>query len=106
MRAHLKAEHDIDLYTIKISAEKIKKLPKIEYFFKPEKDSLSVILSGLVACDGIPVRVLSKSQRIRVAFGAQGYKVPSDANEIRAIIMKQGVEIKTLFKKQFQDLRN
>ena len=72
MRAHLKAKHGIDLSTIKISAEKTKKLPKIEHFFKAEKDSLSVILSERVACDGIPVRVLSKSQRIRDALGVQG----------------------------------
>ena len=67
MRAHLKAKHVIDLCTIKISAEKTKKLPKIDHFFKVEKDSLSVILSEL--------------------------KVPADANVVRAIIMKQGVEI-------------
>ena len=106
MRAHLKAKHGIDLSTIKISAEKTKKLPKIYHFFKAEKDSLSVILSELVACDGLPVRALSKSQRIRDALGAQGYKVSADVNAIRAIIMKQGVEIKTLFKKQYQDIRN
>ena len=105
MRAHLKAKYDIDLSMIKISAEKTKKFPKIDHFFKAEKDSLSVILSELVVCDGIPVRVLSKSQQIRDALGAHGYKVPADANAIRAIIMKQGVEIKTLFKKQFH-LRN
>ena len=59
-----------------------------------------------MACDGIPVRVLSKSQQIRDALGAQGNKVLANANAIRAIVMKQGEEIKTLFKKQFQDLRN
>ena len=69
MRTHLKAKHDIDLSTIKISAEKTKKLPKIDHFFKAEKDSLTVTLSELVAFGGIPVRVLSKSQRIRDALG-------------------------------------
>ena len=70
MRSHLKLMHHIEVDTAKQMATKDEqKVGKIDHFFETEKNSLTVILSELVAIDGLPIYVLAKSQPLRVTLG-------------------------------------
>ena len=57
MRSHLKSMHKINV-SVKLVEESKQNVTKIDHFFKATKDSLAIILSELVVCDGIPIKVL------------------------------------------------
>ena len=98
--------HHIEPDAMKQESAKVEqKVGKIDHFFMTQKDSLAVVLSELVAIDVLPTRILAKSQRLRAALGAQGYHLPKDAKSIKAIIMKHCLEVKDIYKKQFQEMK-
>ena len=106
MRSHLKLMHHIEADAMKqVSAKVEQKVGKIDHFFVTQKDSSAVVLSELVAIDGLPIRVLAKIQPLRAALGAQGYHLPKDAKSIKAIIMKHCLEVKDIYKKQFEEMK-
>ena len=99
--------HHIEVDTAKqVVAKDEQKVGKIDHFFRTEKYSLAAVLSKLVVIDGLPIRVLAKSQRLRAALGAQGYHFPKDAKLIKLIIMKHCLEVNDIYKKQFEERHN
>ena len=62
-------------------------------------------LSELVAINGLPIRALAKIQRLRAGLGAQGYHFPINAKSIKSIVMKHSLEVKDIYKKQFEEMK-
>ena len=104
MRSHLKAKHNLEIPS-KPEVVKKKETPSINEFFHVAKDPLAVVVTELIACDGIPIRVLETSHRLRAALKAQGYSLPSDDKGIKAIMMKHFQEIKSRLKEQFEKFK-
>ena len=91
--------YHIEVDTAKqVAANDEQKVGKIDHLFRTKKNSLAVVISILVAIDGLPIRVLAKSQRLREELGAQGNHLPLGGKSIIPNIMKHCLEIETFIR--------
>lgn len=64
------------------------------YFKRTVDDSLSAVISRMVARDGLPFQKFCRSFDLRRLLTAKGYTVPKSANSIKNLVMEYGVKIR------------
>ena len=83
MRFHHKLMCHIEVNTPKqVAANDEQKVGKIDHFFRTEKNSTAVVLSKIVAIEGLQIHLLAKCQCLRAELEAQGYHFPIDEKEM------------------------
>ncbi|CAB3220665.1 unnamed protein product [Arctia plantaginis] len=105
LRRHLKNIHAVDIEaarhstietTAQGSASSSKEIPeapkkktKLTHYYETDANpSMQVMVSRMAAVDGIPLRTFSKSQDLKYLFEKTGNKLPTTADTVRNIILK------------------
>lgn len=60
-----------------------------EYFTRQEQDSMELTISRMVTLDGLPFRVFANSADLIRLFKNNGHSLPTSANTIKNIVIKQ-----------------
>lgn len=66
-------------------------------------DSTKVVLSRMVAMDGIAMNKFASSKDLRTMMASDGHKVPKSGNDIRNLIMGYSKEVREMYAKEMQD---
>ena len=110
MRNYLCLKHKIFLDTKKAKQQVSLENPNknsagtstIENYFKPTKESLERVVSGLATVDRISFNTISTSKQPRQAFLARGYKLPQTVQNVRSIIISFSHTLKSYIKKMIE----
>ncbi|CAB3252337.1 unnamed protein product [Arctia plantaginis] len=92
----MEARHSTIETTAQGSASSSKEIPeapkkktKLTHYIKTDANpSMQVMVSRMAAVDGIPLRTFSKSQDLKYLFEKTGNKLPTTADTVRNIILK------------------
>lgn len=112
LHAHLKSRHGVNLLkrvesdastSTSILVDQEEKSSKgnssrniiTQYFKKNIDDSLSAIVSRMVARDGLPFQKFITSYDLRKLLTDKGYEVPKSANSIKQLVMQYGNKIRS-----------
>ena len=94
---HLKSQHKVAVKSSRVEVAKINEpkfiIQKVNSFFKSEKESLGELVSQLAAIDGLTFNQIATSERLRLAFKADGYDLPGSHKKVQNLLMKQREDI-------------
>lgn len=119
LHAHLKSQHQVNLlkraetdvstpissaHQEDKSSEASSSRNTLAYYFKRTiDDSLSAVISRMVAKDGFPFQKFCSSFDLRRLLKAKGYTVPKSANSIKNLVMEYGVKIRSEIRGNISD---
>lgn len=77
-----------------------------DYFPSDTNVTKEMMISRMVAKDGLPFRVFCTSEDMKSLLVAKGYKLPSSPNTIKKIVMNYGMTLKMKVTEDLLKLRN
>lgn len=117
MSTHLRTKHQINLEKRKatpkssvtpistpaVPEEKVEVPEKAVAPFFLISDPTKVVISRMIASDGIPMRTFATSTDLRRLMSKSGHTVPKSPNDVRNIVMGYCREVREKYTKEMQD---